>query len=36
MNRRCFFDETEEYNPAQKKQTKAVDREIVDKIFSMF
>lgn len=36
MNRRCFFDETEEDNPAQKKQTKAVDREIVDKIFSMF
>lgn len=36
MDRRCFFDETEENNPAQKKQTKTVDKELIDKIFSMF
>ncbi|MCQ2599490.1 MAG: hypothetical protein MJ187_03910, partial [Alphaproteobacteria bacterium] len=36
VNHRCFFDETEEDNPAQKKQTKAVDKELIDKIFSWF
>ena len=36
MDRRCFFDETEENNPAQKKQTKTIEKELMDKIFSQF
>lgn len=33
LDHRCFFNETEEDNSAQKKQTQTIDKELIDKIF---